>query len=113
VGLFHQFSADLCLFQHHQLRSLVPPSSPAVRIAVHAPSGLAALQLLRNEQLSAAVDNLVTEDFAELGVNDRGREIRSIVDDIIRVSALWCCPTLLRIQVLHVNSRLVVLSSVA
>ncbi|WIA30428.1 hypothetical protein OEZ86_000512 [Tetradesmus obliquus] len=47
-------------------------------------TSLAALQMLRNDQLSAAVDNLVTEDFAELGVNDRGREIRSIVDDIIK-----------------------------
>jgi hypothetical protein len=50
-------------------------------------SGLAALQMLRNDQLSAAVDNLVTEDFAELGVNDRGREIRSIVDEIIQVGS--------------------------
>ncbi|WIA10372.1 hypothetical protein OEZ85_010564 [Tetradesmus obliquus] len=47
-------------------------------------TSLAALQMLRNDQLSAAVDNLVTEDFAELGVNDRGREIRSIVHDIIK-----------------------------
>jgi hypothetical protein len=77
------------MFESHRLHSLLPPCSPAVRISVHAPSGLAALQLLRNEQLSAAVDNLVTEDFAELGVNDRGREIRSIVDDIIRVSTAW------------------------
>eukprot|EP00882_Tetradesmus_deserticola_P008516 GHRQ01008979.1.p1 GENE.GHRQ01008979.1~~GHRQ01008979.1.p1 ORF type:complete len:222 (+),score=88.56 GHRQ01008979.1:61-726(+) len=53
-------------------------------------TSLSALQLLRNEQLSAAVDNLVTEDFAELGVKDRGREIRSIVDDIIQVRALHC-----------------------
>ncbi|KAF6258936.1 hypothetical protein COO60DRAFT_1068198 [Scenedesmus sp. NREL 46B-D3] len=47
-------------------------------------TSLAALQLLRNEQLSAAVDNLVSEDFAELGVNDRGHEIRRIVDDILQ-----------------------------
>lgn len=66
-----------------------------VCIPLHAFLGLAALQLLRNEQLSAAVDNLVTEDFAELGVNDRGREIRSIVDDIIRVSTAWVFCTLL------------------
>jgi hypothetical protein len=49
------------------------------------PSGLAPLQLLTNKQLKQAVDNLVTEDFQELGVKDRGAQIREIVDDIIQV----------------------------
>lgn len=51
-------------------------------------SGLAAVQLLRNEQLQAAVDNLISEDFQELGVTDKGAEIRKIVADIIEVRAL-------------------------
>lgn len=43
------------------------------------------MQLLRNDQLQAAVDNLISEDFEELGVTDRGAEIRRIVDEIIEV----------------------------
>lgn len=44
------------------------------------------MQLLSNKQLRQAVDSLVTEDFQELGVKDRGRQIRQIVDDIIEAS---------------------------
>ena len=48
-------------------------------------AGLSSVQLLSNKQLRQAVDSLVTEDFNELGVRDRGRQIRQIVDDIIEV----------------------------
>lgn len=47
------------------------------------------MQMLRNDQLQAAVDNLITDDFEELGVSDRGAEIRKIVEEIIEVTAWW------------------------
>lgn len=50
-------------------------------------AGLAALKLLRNDQLQAAADTLVTEDFEELGVSDRGAEIKRTVASIIEVRA--------------------------
>eukprot|EP00775_Hariotina_reticulata_P011650 gene11650-11795_t len=49
--------------------------------------GLAPLQLLTNKQLKQAADNLITEDFQELGVKDRGAQIREIVDDIIQAAS--------------------------
>eukprot|EP00879_Flechtneria_rotunda_P006600 GHRR01006935.1.p1 GENE.GHRR01006935.1~~GHRR01006935.1.p1 ORF type:complete len:256 (+),score=115.80 GHRR01006935.1:133-900(+) len=47
--------------------------------------GLSAVRLLSNKQLQEAVDNLVTEDYEELDVKDKGKEIRQMIAEIIEM----------------------------